>query len=100
MTPSSRQPRRARKARAGRVYAEHRRGAAVERDPEAARVARARTRRRRTLTARVLFAAGAVVALQHLGFHAQGSPSALSDVLAGYPTAGALIVAGAFVLGA
>jgi hypothetical protein len=100
MTSSNRGSRRDRKARRGRVYAEHRRAAADERDPEAARLARARTRRRRTVTARVLFVAGTVVGLQHLGFHVAGSPSALSDVLVGYPTAGVLIVAGAFALGA
>lgn len=100
MTSSNRESRRDRKARRGRVYAEHKRAAAVERDPESARRARARTRRRRNAAARVLFAAGAAVGLQHLGFHLAGSPSALSDVLIGYPTAGVLVVAGAFALGA
>ena len=52
-----------------------------------------RTRRRGPLSARALFAVGAAVALQHLGLHVAGSPSALSDLLAGYPTAGVLTVA-------
>lgn len=100
MAPSNRDVRRARLAKGRRVYASQRQTEAVERDPEAARLARVRDRRRRTIASRSLFAAGGVVALQHLGFHAAGSPSTLSDVLVGYPTAGVLIVAGAFALGA
>lgn len=101
MSPSNRDRRNLKKKRLQGVTdaaTERQQASAQAKDPETLRRARHRTRRRRTLISRALFAGGVVVGLQHLGFHLAGSPSPLSDVLVGYPSAGALIVGGAFAL--
>lgn len=98
MSPSKRDSRRARDLRAQRAFDAASGQTTGSQDPQDARRARARSRHRRTIAARMLFAAGFVVGLQHLGFHLAASPGALSDVLVGYPTAGALVVGGAMAL--
>ena len=94
MSPSRRDERKRRTDRVRRST-DAAKGRLNEQDPDAVRRQRARTRHRRTVASRLLFMTGVLVALQHFAFHLAGSPGALSDVLVGYPTAGAFLVAGA-----
>jgi hypothetical protein len=74
---------------------------AVER--EAAEAARTYRKKRRLIrTGQVLMMVGVIVGAVHVLAHLEvfgGQPSALVDVVAGYPAAGALFVLGAILAG-
>jgi len=73
----------------------------VERQAEQRRAAHRRTRRI-IRAGQVLMALGALIAVQHMVGHLGGfggTPSALTDVLVGYPTAAVVFLLGAVMAG-
>lgn len=55
--------------------------------------------RRRVRLGQALMVVGGIIAAVHVVMHLSGSPSGWTDILAGYPTAGLIFLAGAWFAG-